>query len=356
MRVLHIIPYDGIGGVEIAARSLPSGDHGPVRFGKLFIAHRAAPGAADETATWTGPKPSENAVANYLAGLGHIRRDRPDLVIVSLWRSCILALLAKALMPRLRLVAFLHLPETVHLPDRILNALVMRLATDIWCDSATTLAARVPGSLRDRAQVISFLTARRAAVAPATPAPHFLFWGRLHAQKGLDVALDVFARVHERFPQARYTLIGPDMGARAGLEARARALGVADAVRFTSPLPFDEIAAHAGRASFYLQASLTEGMALSVVEAMQLGLIPAVRPVGEIARYARDGHSAVFLTGDSHADAARIKALIDAPEKAATLARTARAQWANAPLYRDEVLAACAALAPGHPSFSCPKG
>ena len=339
--MLHIIPYDGIGGVEIAARSLPSGDHGPVRFGKLFIAARAAPGAPDEAATWTGPTPSENAPSNYLAGLGHIRRSRPDLVIVSLWRSCILALLAKLLMPRLRLVAFLHLPETVHLPDRVLNALVMRLATEIWCDSATTLDARVPGSLRDRARVISFLTARHARRAPELPGPHFLFWGRLHAQKGLDVALEVFARVRAQFPQASYTLIGPDMGARAGLEARARALGVADAVRFTGPLSFDEITAHAGRASFYLQASLTEGMALSVVEAMQFGLIPAVRPAGEIARYARDGHSAVFLTGDSRADAARITALIDAPDDAAAIARAARAEWADAPLYRDEVLAAC---------------
>ena len=348
-KVLHIIPYDGIGGVEIAARSLPSGDHGAVRFGKLFIANRPAPDAPDESATWTGPSASENALANYLAGLGHIRRTRPDLVIVSLWRSCILALLAKLVMPRLRLVAFLHLPETVHLPDRVLNALVMRLATEIWCDSDTTRAARVPAALQGRARVISFLTDRRAAVAPETPAPQFLFWGRLHAQKGLDTALEVFARVHARFPEARYTLIGPDMGARLALETRARDLGVAEAVTFTGPLPFAEITERARHASFYLQASLTEGMALSVVEAMQFGLIPAVRPVGEIARYASDGQSAVFLSGDSAADAERIVALIDAPSEATAMARAARAAWETRPLYRDEVLAACAALAERSP-------
>jgi glycosyltransferase involved in cell wall biosynthesis len=115
-------------------------------------------------------------------------------------------------------------------------------------------------------------------------------------------------------------------------------------VQFTGPLPYDAIATHAESASFYLQASLTEGMALSVVEAMQMGLIPAVRPAGEIARYARDGQSAVFLSGDARADAARIMALIDAPDDAAAMARAARAEWAEAPLYRDAVLAACAAL------------
>jgi hypothetical protein len=77
---------------------------------------------------------------------------------------------------------------------------------------------------------------------------------------------------------------------------------------------------------------------------MQMGLIPAVRPAGEIARYARDGQSAVFLSGDARADADRITALIDAPAEAAAMARAARAEWAGAPLYRDAVLAACAAL------------
>jgi hypothetical protein len=81
-----------------------------------------------------------------------------------------------------------------------------------------------------------------------------------------------------------------------------------------------------------------------VVEAMQMGLIPAVRPAGEIARYARAGQSAVFLSGDARADAARIMALIDAPAAAAAMAGAARAAWAGAPLYRDAVLAACAAL------------
>ena len=356
VKVVHIIPYNGIGGVEIAARSLPSGKHGNIHFGKLFIASRAAPDAPDERAIWSGPHASENALTNYIAGVRNIRETRPDLVVVSLWRSCILALLAKMVMPRLRLVSFLHLPEAVHLPDRVLNALVMRLSTAIWCDSATTLAARVPARLRDRARVISFLTERIERRAPSLPGPHFLFWGRLHSQKGLDTALRVFARIHARFPEASYTIIGPDMGARATLEALARELGVADAVHFTGPLPFEEIASRAGHASFYLQASLTEGMALSVVEAMQMGLIPAVRPVGEIARYARDGESAVFLGSDPRASADRIATLIDTPEAAAAMARAAHAEWANAALYRDEVLAACAALDPGDTPYSRPQG
>jgi hypothetical protein len=82
---------------------------------------------------------------------------------------------------------------------------------------------------------------------------------------------------------------------------------------------------------------------------MQFGLIPAVRPVGEIARYASDGQSAVFLSGDSAADAERIVALIDTPQEAAAMARAARAEWETRPLYRDEVLAACTALAERSP-------
>jgi hypothetical protein len=59
-------------------------------------------------------------------GAGQLPGRRPDLVIVSLWRSCIVALLAKLAMPRLRLVAFLYLAAPMHLPDRLLNAAALR--------------------------------------------------------------------------------------------------------------------------------------------------------------------------------------------------------------------------------------
>ncbi|MBK1634206.1 glycosyltransferase family 4 protein [Rhodovulum adriaticum] len=346
--VLHLIPYDGIGGVEVAARSLAAGPHGTdsgaLTFAKLFLSCKG--GAAHGPHVWTGPQASEWAPGNYLGAVSEIRRRKPDLVIVSLWRSCIAALLAKALRPRLRLVAFLHLAESVHLPDRLLNRLVMELAVEIWADSDSTLRARLPARLRRKGRVISFLTERMERATRPPARPHFIFWGRLHPQKGLSRALQIFAAVAARHTEAQFTLIGPDMGIQAALQEQARTLGVDDRVTFAGPLDRAEIFRQAGTHCFYLQPSVTEGMAMSVVEAMQLGLIPVVTPVGEIPRYARDDDSALFLPPDEPpaTSAARIADLLADPARSEAMARTARAVWQDRALYRDDVLRACRAL------------
>jgi glycosyltransferase involved in cell wall biosynthesis len=354
--VVHLIPYDGIGGVEVAARSLPAGDHdghddprgGDLRFAKLFLSSRCGVtgGVTGGAHVWTGPRASEWAPGNYLGAVAELRRRRPDLVIVSLWRSCIVALLAKAVMPRLRLVAFLHLAAPVHLPDRLLNAAVMRLAKEIWADSDSTLAARLPGSQRHKGRVISFLTERLERVTQGPAAARFIFWGRLHPQKGLDRALEVFARIAATRPQARFTVIGPDMGHRRALEAQAHDLGVAGQITFTGPMAREAIFALAGEHDFYLQPSRAEGMAMSVVEAMQLGLVPVVAPVGEIPRYCRDGETALFMAPyeDAAAVATRLDALLAAPDRVERMARAAHDVWAARPLYRDDVLAASRAV------------
>ena len=276
-------------------RGIIPGRRGRVRVVKLFVSRRGG-GARDERHVWTGTRASEWAPGNYLRAVAELRRRRPDLVIVSLWRSCIVALMARLVMPRLRLVAFLHLAETVHLPDRLLNRLVMELATEIWADGESTLAARLPARLRHKGRVISFLTERLDRVTRPPAAPRFIFWGRLHPQKGLGRALDIFAAIAAERRDARFTVIGPDMGSATALRAQALRLGVADRVDFTGAMDRAAIFARAAEHTLYLQPSLTEGMAMSVVEAMQLGLIPVVAPVGEIPRYCRDGENALLVT------------------------------------------------------------
>jgi glycosyltransferase involved in cell wall biosynthesis len=180
------------------------------------------------------------------------------------------------------------------------------------------------------------------AVITGMPTCRFVFWGRLHRQKGLDRSVTMFARLRERLPMATYTIIGPDGGEQARLEALCRTLGIAQAVRFLGPMSQAEIWAEAASHSFYLQTSVLEGMAMSVVEAMQLGLVPVVTPVGEIGRYCRDAENAVLVGDDDHAVVSHIEHLLAHPEDYARLSAAAVAQWQSAPLYRDDFLAACA--------------
>ena len=82
---------------------------------------------------------------------------------------------------------------------------------------------------------------------------------------------------------------------------------------------------------------------MSVVEAMQLGLVPVVTPVGEIARYCHEGHNALLVT-DPESTARRIMHVISTPGLYSSLRDKAIATWFDAPLYRDDFLARCSDL------------
>jgi glycosyltransferase involved in cell wall biosynthesis len=178
-------------------------------------------------------------------------------------------------------------------------------------------------------------------VLPAKPAnPSFIFWGRISQEKGLDRAIRLFAKVHKRYPIARFWVVGPDAGAQHAAQALCVSLGLKNAVIFMGNATLDEIVGYALPASFYLQTSHFEGMAMSVVEAMQLGLVPVVTPVGEIAHYCQDGQNAVIIGADQQAVEDVISLLV-AGERYQAMRANAIATWAHQPLYRDSVLSAC---------------
>uniref|UniRef100_UPI0029059440 glycosyltransferase family 4 protein n=1 Tax=Roseobacter sp. HKCCA0434 TaxID=3079297 RepID=UPI0029059440 len=221
-----------------------------------------------------------------------------------------------------------------------------------------TLRARLDLPPGVPTRIVSYLTERWpvAREAQPDPAPHLVFWGRLAAQKNPLRLIAIFVRVHARRPDARLTVIGPDGGLEGALRAEIARRGLEDAVTLTGPLGREGILEHAARASFQLQTSRYEGMALSVMEAMQMGLVPVVTPVGEIARYTHDGRDAVWIDapegGDADAEqaddraAARILDLIEAPADWRRLREEALTRWTGAPLYAEDILAAIRDVVP----------
>ncbi len=328
--VIHLIPYHGIGGVERAAASMRTVSPVGIDF---HVEHIFPPSAANNR--WVVWNPW-----HFLRTAVKLWRSQPNVLIVSLWRAYAVGIVVKLLRPKLRLVVFLHYPLDVHAPDRFLTRLAARLACRVWADSKETLTRRLPGLEADKGQVISFVTERIAALPEASMSPTFVFWGRLHAQKGLSRALCIFAAIKTRRPAARFWIIGPDGGDLSRLRGQVAVLGLGEAVEFLGPKDFAEIEQLARNASFYLQTSDLEGMAMSVVEAMQLGLVPVVTPVGEIANYCHDGINAVVVMSDQQAQADVLN-LLCASESFHSMRASAIATWANKPLYRDSVLSAC---------------
>lgn len=338
--IVHVVPYDGIGGVEVAARSLGNAEYPGFEFSKYYLVNKCGTSPPDGG---TGQFRSENNPLAYLEAIKHVLTRRPAVLIASLWRSCVVAIVIKLLRPKTRVVTFLHLASDVHWPDKVLNRMAMQISTEIWADSKTTMEARVPKALQARARVISFLVERQPEPAYVLPNRRFLFWGRLHPQKGLVRALRLFAGVRAVLPGATFHLIGPDGGARAELETEVKRLGLGGAVFFLGPMARPDIFDFARSCSFCLQTSVDEGMAMSVIESMQLGLVPVVTPVGEIGRYCHDSQNAIVVTDDGDA-VQRVIALIGDGARYQRMSRAAFATWQAQPLYRDDVVAACTRL------------
>ncbi len=335
-RILHLLPQDGIGGAEVAARSGVR-DDGTLRVHFLQRARADAPPLARFVTHGTSDSSfSPHAIREALAVA---RAAPPDLILVSMWRCTPAALALKAAFPRVPLVLMFHCHRVVSLPDRLGASVLRRVARECWADSPATLAARL-GDAADEGRVVSFVLAAPDPVTSPAPRPHFVFWGRLIAAKGLDRALRVIGALRARGVAARFTIVGPDEGEGAALKAQAADLRIADAVTFAGASDRAGIAQAAAEASFYLQPSRFEGMAMSVVEAMSAGLVPVVTPVGGIADYARDGENALVYDGDdAEGVAARVAALLAHPTRFGAMREAAIATFAGRGTYADSIRA-----------------
>jgi glycosyltransferase involved in cell wall biosynthesis len=345
LRVIHIIPYDGIGGVETAARSMQMKTYGTIEFRRFYLTGDVRYGdARNVIPNCSGHRTSPfTIVANSI----RIARLKPDVVIASLWRSVIAALLIKTMRPRVKLVTMIHFPKNVHWIDAIVHRIAFRLSAEIWADSQATLKERIPPNTSAHRRTISFLVDRDEPHPRSEPRPTFIFWGRLHSQKGLVRALQLFKLVQEQIPNAIFWILGPDGGDLSGLKILASRLHLDANVHFLGPATREEIRRYARDATFYLQTSRAEGMGLSVVEAMQVGLVPVVTAVGEISSYAVDGQNSIIVGDSLNAAASRLLALLGDAENVHRLRDAAISTWVNKPLYRDDVIAACEILGAG---------
>ena len=328
---IHLIPYDGIGGVESAARTTVAMREYPIDFKVVYI-YRNLQNQKDITATYNP--------WSLLTAVWRIRAESPDVLIVSLWRSSFVGLLVKLLCPRIKLVTFIHLERDVHFLDYLSTRASLLFSVRIWADSEATIKGRLSAAQIKRSQSISFVTRHFEALPLKKVAPVFVFWGRINQQKGLDRSIRIFSRIHEIYPESRYLIIGPDGGALSEIKKLCMEFGVVDSVTFLGAALHEQIVQYASEASFYLQTSLTEGMAMSVVESMQLRLLPVVTPVGEIASYCQHNRNAVIVDSDEAA-VEFISALLQSDERYQAMCNMAIQTWKGKPLYRESILDAC---------------
>ena len=124
-------------------------------------------------------------------------------------------------------------------------------------------------------------------VKPRSADGRFVFGtvGRLVPVKDQRTLLEAFATVYRGNPRCRLEILG-DGELREDLEKHARVLGVGEAVCFRG---FSrDIAGFLGRLDTFVMSSLSEGLPLTVLEAMAAGLPIVATSVGGVVRLVED--------------------------------------------------------------------
>jgi glycosyltransferase involved in cell wall biosynthesis len=127
---------------------------------------------------------------------------------------------------------------------------------------------------------------------------------------GNDTAIEAFARLRQRHPQARLTIAGSGPDA-ARLRALCEQRGLSNDVHFTGRLDRDAMAALYRQADVVLNPSHADNMPNSLLEAMASGVPVVSTNVGGVPYMVRDGETALLVPpGDAPAMAAAAERLL----------------------------------------------
>ncbi len=164
--------------------------------------------------------------------------------------------------------------------------------------------------------------------------PHIVVARNLEPIYGIDVALQAFAKIRQAVPLARLSVAGsgPEL---ASLQAQAKSLDIADAVRFTGRLERDEMADLYRSADVMINASRVDNMPNSVLESLASGVAVVSTDVGGVPFIVEHEKTALLVPVD--APEAMAKAVLRLLESEslrqqlveAGLADVARYQWAS---------------------------
>jgi len=149
-----------------------------------------------------------------------------------------------------------------------------------------------------------------------------LFLGRIHPQKGLVQAMKACFDILAHGDEWHLVIVGPDeAGMQPMLEATLARKGLQDRVTFTGMLDRQDVLACLGKASLLLQPSMSEGLSMSILEALAAGVPVLISTACNLPEVAEAGAGRVVEPVRSEV-AAALRQMVKAD--AATLAEMGR--------------------------------
>lgn len=161
--------------------------------------------------------------------------------------------------------------------------------------------------------------------APSHASPRVLYLARLAKRKRPLLFVEAARRVAVDFPDAQFTLVGPDEGEGPAVRAAIAASGLSDRITWAGAAGPDETLAHMRNASIYVLPSVDEPYPMTVLEAMSVGLPVVVTHTCGLARFVTEA-GAGLVVDDSLDDLERgLRRLLASPVEAAAHGAAGRA-------------------------------
>jgi L-malate glycosyltransferase len=211
-------------------------------------------------------------------------------------------------------------------PDPIVERYLLKAVATF--DLVVTMGTRAAGYFRERGVHTTFHrvsggidTARfRPSLTPRTT--DMIFVGRLVPVKRIDLFLETIKCVRDVLPEIRATIVG-DGPLRECLEQQARKLGIDANVVFVGPQR--DVEAWIQQARLFVLTSDSEGLSLSLIEAMLCGLPAVVSEVGDLGDLVENGVNGYLVSDRSpQAFASRIVDLLTDSDRWTRFSQAAR--------------------------------
>jgi glycosyltransferase involved in cell wall biosynthesis len=213
-------------------------------------------------------------------------------------------------------------------PDEVVERRMLRLigqADEIITKGGGAARFFRERGVRSRIHIVAGgVDSSRYTPSPGAPACDIVVTGRLARVKRVDVFLQTMHLVCARLPDVQAVIVGGGE-LREELEQQAKAMGLGNNVTFAGFIEDAGVLARLRSARLFVLSSDTEGLSLSLIEAMMCGLPAVVSAVGDLGDLVESGVNGYLVPRREPAQFAEriVELLSDEPRRLA-FARAAR--------------------------------
>lgn len=232
--------------------------------------------------------------------------DNSDAIIVSsTWKAALVVWMATCFSAVFRHVAFTHRSIEAHYIDSILRRWQVRNSLLNIADSASSAEWVSKTTGQAEVTVIDPIFPPPERYSPKKQDLNICFIGRLAPVKNLETVFKLIERLAAEGLTFTFHIYGPDAGKKYQVDQwiakhqQNRVFANLN-VAYLGTLPPQEVQQVAASYHFIVSCSHTEGFAMSIAEAMQVGTIPIVGKIGGPSTYCRPDNAIMF---DDYTDA-----------------------------------------------------